>query len=170
MLEDLPPSSSRSPQKRCSEEGNKSIFPHGICLFRDKKTTTSRVKMFKPTEIFTSWGHNKSGWKNIEQMARDLHDHGYSGLFRKVAGADLFAAEAHFHQSCHSKFYSKQVKHGRVIKGHIKDYIHNIHVYNIILYYICYLYYIMVKKNTQGHNILLDINTLTDNRHTISRQ
>ena len=125
-LEDLPPSSSRSPQKRRSEEGNKSIFPHGICLFRDKKTTTSRVKMFKPTEIFTSWGHNKSGWKNIEQMARDLQDHGYSGLLRKVAGADLFAAEAHFHQSCHSKFYSKQVKHGRVIIGRIKGYIHNI--------------------------------------------
>ena len=63
--------------------------------------------MFKPTETFTSWGHKKSGWTNIEQMTRDLQNNRYSGLLRKVAGVDLFAAEAHFHQPCYSKFYSK---------------------------------------------------------------
>ena len=40
-------------------------------------------------------------------MARDLQNNGYSGLLRKVAGVDLFAAEAHFHRPCYSKFYSK---------------------------------------------------------------
>ena len=95
------PSSLRSPRKRRSEEGNKFVFPHGICLFCNKKTTASGGKIFKPTEIFTSWGHKKSGWTNIEQMARDLQNDGYSGLLRKVAGVDLFACEAHFHQPCY---------------------------------------------------------------------
>ena len=63
--------------------------------------------MFKPTETFTSWGHKKSGWTNTEQMARDLQNYGYSGLLCKIAGVDLFAAEAHFHQPFYSKFYSK---------------------------------------------------------------
>ena len=106
-LEDAQSSSSRSPRKRRSEEGNKFVFPHWICLFCDKKTTTSRGKMFKPTETFTSWDHKKSGWTNIEQIARDLQNTGYSGLLCKVAGVDLFAAEAHFHRPCYSKFYSK---------------------------------------------------------------
>ena len=51
--------------------------------------------MFKPTETFTSWSHKNSGWTNIEQMARDLQNDGYSGLLRKVAGVDLLAAEVH---------------------------------------------------------------------------
>ena len=106
-LEDAQHSSSRPPRKRRSKEGNKFIFSHGICLFCDKKTTTSGGKMFKPTETFTSWGHKKSGWTNVEQMARDLQNDGYSGLLRKVAGVDLFAPEAHFHRPCYSKFYSK---------------------------------------------------------------
>ena len=96
-LEDAQPSSSRSPQKRCSEEGNKYVFPHGICLFCDKKTTTSGGEMFKPTEIFTSWGHKNCGWTVIEQTARDLQNDAYGGLLCKVAGVNLFAAEAHFH-------------------------------------------------------------------------
>ena len=100
-LEDAQPSSSRSPQKRRAEEGNKFEFPHGICLFCDKNTTTSGRKMFKPTETFTSWGHKNSGWTNIEQTARDLQNNGYSGLLRKVAGVDLFAAEANFHRPCY---------------------------------------------------------------------
>ena len=101
-LEDTQPSSLCSPRKRRSEEGNKFVFPHGICLFCDKKTTASGGKIFKPTEIFTSWGHKNSGWTNIEQMARDLQYDGYSGLLRKVAGVDLFAGDAHFHQPCYS--------------------------------------------------------------------
>ena len=70
--------------------------------------------MFKSTDTCTSWGHEKSGWTNIEQMARDLQNNGYSGLLRKVAGADLFAAEVHFHRPCCSKFYSKH----QTWKGH----------------------------------------------------
>ena len=53
--------------------------------------------MFKPTEIFTSWGHKNCGWTVIEQTARDLQNDAYGGLLCKVAGVDLFAAEAHFH-------------------------------------------------------------------------
>ena len=67
-LEDAQPSPSRFPRKRRSEEGNKFVFPHGFCLFCDKKTTISGGKMFKPTETFTSWSHKKSGWTNIEEM------------------------------------------------------------------------------------------------------
>ena len=40
-------------------------------------------------------------------MARDFQNDGCSGLLRKVAGVDLFAAEAHFHQPCYFIFYSK---------------------------------------------------------------
>ena len=60
MLEDTQPSSSCSPQKIHTEEGNKFAFPLGICLFCDKKTTTSGGEMFKPTETFTSWSHKKT--------------------------------------------------------------------------------------------------------------
>ena len=48
------------------------------------------------------------GWINIEQMARDLQNEGHGALLRKVAGIDLFAAEAHFHRPCLLKFYNKQ--------------------------------------------------------------
>ena len=87
----------RTTSKRRSEEGNKFVFPHDSCLFCDKKTTASGGKKFKPTETFVGWGHEKSGWTNIEQIARDLQNDGYSGLLCKVAGIDFFAAEAHFH-------------------------------------------------------------------------
>ena len=53
--------------------------------------------MFKPTETFTRWGHKKSEWINIEQMAKELQNNRYSDLLCKVAGVDLFGAEAHFH-------------------------------------------------------------------------
>ena len=50
-------------------------------------------------------------------MAKDLQNEGYSSLYRKVAGVDLAAAEARFHERCKSTFYSihsrwreKQVK------------------------------------------------------------
>ena len=106
-LEDAQSSSSCYPRKRRPEEGNELAFPHGICLFGDKKTTTSGGKIFKPTETFTSWGNKKSGCANIEQMARDLQNNRYSTLLRKVARVGLFSAEAHFHQPCYSMIYSK---------------------------------------------------------------
>ena len=40
-------------------------------------------------------------------MARDMQDEGYGSLLRKVTGVDLFAAEAHFHESGYRQFYSK---------------------------------------------------------------
>ena len=67
MLEDAQPSTScpappptKKKKKKHPEEGNKFVFPHGICLFCDKKTTTSGGKMFKPTERFTSWSQKKN--------------------------------------------------------------------------------------------------------------
>ena len=102
-LEDTQPSSSHSPQKGRSEEGNKFVFPHDICLFCDKKTTTSGGRIFKPIETITGWGHKKSGWTNTEQRTRDLQNDEYSGLLRKVAGVDFLATEAHFHPKFHSK-------------------------------------------------------------------
>ena len=106
-IEDTQLSSSHSLWKRHSGEGNKCVFPDGICLFCDKKTTISGGKIFKPTETFTSWGHKKSWSINIEQMARDLQNVGYSCLLRKVAGVYLFVAESHFHRPCYSKYYGK---------------------------------------------------------------
>ena len=67
----------RTTSKTRSEEGNKVVFPHDSCLFCDKKTTASGGKKFKPTETFVSWVHEKSGWNNIEQIARDLQNDGY---------------------------------------------------------------------------------------------
>ena len=78
-----------------------------IRLFCDKKTTTFGGKKYFPTETFTSWVHKESGWSNIEPMAKDLQYDVYGTLLRKVAGVDLFAAEAHFHRPCYSKFCSK---------------------------------------------------------------
>ena len=101
----------RTASKRRSEEDNKFAFPHDRCLFCDKKTTASGGKIFKSTETFVSWGHEKSGWTNIEQIARDLQNDGYSGLLCEVAGIDFFAAEAHFHWPCYSKFYSKHQRY-----------------------------------------------------------
>ena len=58
-------------------------------------------------------------------MATEIRSHGYSSLLRKVAGVDLFAAEAHFHPSCYHKFHSKyqsftgyhQVKNAEAIES-----------------------------------------------------
>ena len=50
-------------------------------------------------------------------MARDFQNDGYSGLLRKVAGVDLFAAEVHFHQPCYFIFYSKD----QIWKGYHKS-------------------------------------------------
>ena len=58
-------------------------------------------------------------------MATEMQSHNYSSLLRKVAGVDLFAAEAHFHPSCYHKFHSKyqsftryhQLKNGEAIKN-----------------------------------------------------
>ena len=73
--------------------------------------------MFKSTETFTSWGHKKFGRTNIEQMASDLQNDGYSGLLRKLPGVDFFVAEAHFHDPATQTFIVS-VKHGKVITGH----------------------------------------------------
>ena len=89
-LENAQRSWSGSVGKRRSEEGNKFVFPHDICLFCDKKTTTSGGRIFKPIETITGWGHKKSGWTNTEQRTRDLQNDEYSGLLRKVAGVDFF--------------------------------------------------------------------------------
>ena len=115
-LENAQRSWSGSVWKRRSEEGNKFVFPHDICLFWNKKTTTSGGKMFKSTETFTSWGHKKFGRTNIKQMASDLQNDRYSGLLRKLPGVD-FAAEAHFHDPATQTFIVS-VKHGKVIRGH----------------------------------------------------
>ena len=44
---------------------------------------------------------------NIGKMAKKMQNKGYSSLHHKVAGVDLFTAEAHFHQSCYHNFDSK---------------------------------------------------------------
>ena len=46
-------------------------------------------------------------------MQNDSH----SSLLRKVAGVDLFAAEAHFHKSCYHNFHSKF----QTLKGYHKS-------------------------------------------------
>ena len=43
-------------------------------------------------------------------MAKDLQNEGYSSLYRKVAGVDLPASEAHYHEKCRLAFYSKHNK------------------------------------------------------------
>ena len=77
------------------------------CLFCDKKTITKRGKKELPTKTFTDWSHKSSGWQNIEKIATEMQSHGYSSLLRKVAGVDLFAAQAHFHPLFYHKFHSK---------------------------------------------------------------
>ena len=102
--------SPRSPRKRVAKSVSKELtflLPPDQCLFCDKKTIKKRAKNELPTKTFTDWSHKSSGWQNIEKMATEMQSHGYSSLLRKVAGVDLFAAEAHFHPSCYHTFHSK---------------------------------------------------------------
>ena len=118
--------SPRSPRKRLaksvSEESNV-LLPPDQCLFCDKTTIKKHGKKELSSKTFTDWSHKPSGWQNIERMATEMQSHDYSSLLRKVAGVDLFAAEAHFHPSCYHKFHSKyqsftryhQLKNGEAI-------------------------------------------------------
>ena len=98
-----------SPRKRRSSEFmEKIIFPADQCLFCDKNAIKVKQEKHWPTESFSSWVHKDSGWQQIEPMAKDIQGIGdYGSLYRKVAGIDLFAAEAHFHRICINKFYGK---------------------------------------------------------------
>lgn len=61
----------------------KIVSPHNIWLFCENKTTTSGRKIFKSNETFTSWGHKKSRWTNVEQTTRDLQMIGIVVYFLK---------------------------------------------------------------------------------------
>ena len=101
-------SSLRSPRKRKSAEaGEKFVFPHDQCLFCEQNALKVKQEKHWPTKTFPSWKHKDSGWRQIEPKAKDMQDSGYGYLYRKVAGIDLFSAEAHFHHVCLEKFYSK---------------------------------------------------------------
>ena len=101
------PHSPRKPGAKRSLVKSAFLFPTDRCLFCDKKTIKKHGEKGFPTEAFSDWSHKSSGWKNIEEMAAEMQNNGYSSLLRKVAGVDLFATEACFHKSCYCNFYSK---------------------------------------------------------------
>ena len=120
--------SPRSPRKRVAKsvsEESTVLLPPDQCLFVTRRQSRNMEKKELPTKTFTDWSHKSSGWQNIEKMATEMQSHNYSSLLRKVAGVDLFAAEAHFHPSCYHKFHSKyqsftryhQLKNGEAIKN-----------------------------------------------------
>ena len=105
-----------SPRKLGSSIGGTPVLlPSSECLFCGKGRLKKNGIQHYPDKTFPSWKDKKSSWENIEPMAQQLvaADAGYSSLLRKVAGVDLFAAEAHYHQVCYQGFYSK---HQSVIK------------------------------------------------------
>ena len=79
------------------------LFPDNACIFCPYKNKRIPGGREHPDKTFSSWIDKESGWKNIERLAKEMQN---EDLLRKVQNVDLFAAEAHFHQSCLNKFYS----------------------------------------------------------------
>ena len=83
------------------------LFPPNKCLFCEIKTIKKQGKKEHLTKTFPDWRYKSSGWENIEKMAKEMQNDGYSSLLHKIAGLDLFAAEAHFYKSCYHNIHSK---------------------------------------------------------------
>ena len=92
-----------SPRKKKSTDVDHVKFPSHECIFCEKNEIKIKGKTQRPTRSFTAWKKKESGWKKIEPMAEAL---GNTHLCRKVKGMDLFAAEAHYHDSCYHRFFS----------------------------------------------------------------